>query len=65
MTINTDDPAMLDLDLGQEYRRVAEAFELGIDDLGRLAVEGIESTWLDETDRRALAAEFQAALGAL
>jgi hypothetical protein len=32
--------------------------------MGRLAVEGIESTWLDATDRRALAAEFEEALRA-
>ena len=64
VTINTDDPAMMELDIGEEYRRVADAYGLGLDDMGRLAVEGIESTWLDETDRRALAAEFEVALRA-
>jgi adenosine deaminase len=62
VTINTDDPAMMELDLGQEYRRVGEAFDLSLDDLGRLAVEGIESTWLDETDRRSMTAAFEEAL---
>ena len=62
MTINTDDPAMMELDLGEEYRRVGEAYALSLEEMGRLAVEGIESTWLDETDRRALAAEFEEAL---
>lgn len=64
LTINTDDPAMMDLDLGQEYRRVGEAFGLELDDLGRVAVEGIESTWLDETDRRTLRSEFEDVLTA-
>jgi adenosine deaminase len=64
VTINTDDPAMMELDLGEEYRRVGEAYGLSLDELGRLAIEGIESTWLDETDRRALAAEFEDALRA-
>ena len=64
VTINTDDPAMMELDLGEEYRRVAEAYGMDWDELGRMAVEGIESTWLDETERRALAAEFEAALTA-
>lgn len=59
VTINTDDPAMLDLDLGEEYRRVAEAFELEDDELGRMAIEGIQSTWLDETDRRSMTLEFE------
>ena len=45
VTINTDDPAMMDLDLGQEYQRVAEAFHIDLDELGRMALEGIASTW--------------------
>jgi adenosine deaminase len=58
VTINTDDPAMMNLDLGQEYRRVAEAFELEFEELGSMAIDGIESTWLDETDRRSMTSEF-------
>lgn len=65
VTVNTDDPAMQDLDLGEEYRRVGEAFGWDTDELGRLAVEGIDSTWLDDADKRSLATEFRAALGAL
>ena len=61
VTINTDDPAMMDLDLGREYQHVAEAFGLGLDELNKIAVEGIDSTWLDESDRRSLAADFVAA----
>jgi hypothetical protein len=30
--------------------------------LGRLALEGVESTWLDESDRAALRTEFEASL---
>jgi adenosine deaminase len=62
VTINTDDPAMMGLDLGEEYRRVGAAHGLDLAALGRLAVEGIESTWLDDTDRRTLSAEFSAVL---
>lgn len=58
VTINTDDPAMMELDLGREYRAVAEALGIDFADMVALAVDGIESTWLDETDRRALAAAF-------
>jgi adenosine deaminase len=65
VTINTDDPAMMELDIGEEYRRVAEAYGLGVDEVGQLAIEGIESTWLDETDRLALVREFEAALAAV
>jgi len=61
VTINTDDPAMEGLDLGREYRNVAEAYGLTLNEMRRLATEGIESTWLDESDRRAFAAQFAAA----
>ncbi len=62
VTINTDDPAMMDIDLGIEYGRVAAAFDLTVNDLGRIALEGIESTWLDASDRRSLWQEFEATL---
>ncbi len=62
VTVNTDDPAMEDIDLGIEYGRVAGAFGWDVAEMGRLAVEGIESTWLDEAERAALRREFEAAL---
>ena len=65
VTINTDDPAMADLDLGREYRRVAAAYSWDVTDLGRLALEGIESTWLDTSDRAALTREFEGILAGL
>ena len=61
LTINTDDPAMENLDLGAEYENVANAFGLDIQALSAFAREGIESTWLDDSERRTLAAEFDAA----
>ena len=65
LTVNTDDPAMMDLDLGREYRGLAEAQGYGLSDLGRIAVEGIRSTWLDDTDRTALTREFESSLARL
>lgn len=65
VTINTDDPAMQDLDLGLEYRRVAAAYGWDATEMGRLAVEGIGSTWLDAPDRAALTREFEAILAGL
>jgi len=60
VTINTDDPAMEDLDLGLEYRRVAEAYGLEVEEMRRIALEGIDSTWLDDSERRDLRREFEA-----
>jgi adenosine deaminase len=53
-TLNTDDPALTDLDLGYEYRSVAEAFGYGWDDMVAIALDGIEACWLDEVDKAAL-----------
>jgi len=65
ITINTDDPAMTDLDLGREYRAVADAHGFSIDAIAELAIEGIESTWLDVADRAALRTEFEATISEL
>jgi adenosine deaminase len=58
-TLNTDDPAMTDLDLGKEYRSVAAALNLSFDDVAAVALDGVEAAWLDDGDRRALRAEFE------
>jgi adenosine deaminase len=62
VTINTDDPAMMDLDLGAEYRAVAEGCGFTAASLAGLAVDGIRSTWLDASEQAALRADFEAAV---
>jgi len=59
VTINTDDPAMTDLDLGAEYRDVAGAMGYTFEDMCAIAIEGIEATWLGDEERRALRASFE------
>jgi adenosine deaminase len=56
-TVNTDDPAMSDLDLGKEYAAVAEAFDWGWDDMVQVALDGIEACWLDESEKSELRAQ--------
>jgi adenosine deaminase len=58
-TLNTDDPALTDLDLGQEYRSVMEAFGYGWEDMTAIALDGVEATWLDDGDKRELAARVE------
>ena len=53
-TLNTDDPALSNLDLGSEYRAVATAFEWGWGDMVTIALDGAEACWLDESGRTAL-----------
>jgi adenosine deaminase len=64
-TLNTDDPALSDLDLGIEYRSVAAAFGWGWDDMVAIALDGVDACWLDETDKAALRSEITAAATAL
>lgn len=54
-TVNTDDPAFIDLDLGAEYAAVAAAFGFDWDRMVEIALIGVEATWLDDDDKRALA----------
>jgi adenosine deaminase len=50
-TVNTDDPAFIDLDLGAEYAAVAHAFGWGWPEMIEVALDGIEACWLDESDK--------------
>jgi adenosine deaminase len=58
-TLNTDDPALTDLDLGREYAAVAEAFEWGWSSMVQIALDGVEACWLDEEDKRGLRRDFE------
>ena len=53
-TVNTDDPAFIDLDLGAEYAAVARAFAWGWPDMVEVAHAGVEASWLDEPDKASL-----------
>lgn len=53
-TLNTDDPALTDLDLTHEYHSVMQAFGYAWDDMVAIALDGVEASWLDPDDARAL-----------
>jgi adenosine deaminase len=53
-TVNTDDPAMTDLDLGKEFAACAEAFGWTWDDAVAVALDGVEACWLDDADKAQL-----------
>jgi adenosine deaminase len=66
LTVNTDDPAMMNWDLGREYEALGAQQGFDIAELGRIAVEGIASTWLDASEKASMVREFEAArVGAL
>jgi adenosine deaminase len=64
-TLNTDDPAMTDLDLGREYRSVAGALEMGWDEMTAVALDGVEASWLEAGEKRELRAEFEREIAAI
>ena len=50
-TLNTDDPALTDLDLGREYQAVAAAYGWGFDEMVAVAHDGVDAAWLDDGDK--------------
>jgi adenosine deaminase len=64
-TLNTDDPALTDLDLGREYRNVAAAYGWDFDTMVSVSHDGVDATWLDEDDKRALHRSIDEAAGRL
>jgi adenosine deaminase len=54
LTLNTDDPAMIDDDLGAEYRALQDAFGYSFDDMVQVALDGVDATWLDDGEKRGL-----------
>ena len=65
VTLNTDDPAMTDLDLAREFTRCAEAWGWGLHEMAELAMDGVTGSWLDPGEAAALRARIAAARDAL
>ena len=61
VTVNTDDPAFIDLDLATEYRLVAEAYGWGWPEMVAIALDGVEASWLDEGEKEQLRREIETA----
>jgi adenosine deaminase len=49
--LNTDDPALTAIDIGQEYRAVAAAYGWGFDEMVSVAQDGVDATWLHDGDK--------------
>ena len=60
-TLNTDDPAMIDLDLATEYAAVQTAYGYSWQEMVSIAVDGVEATWLDDGERNQLRHRVEAA----
>jgi adenosine deaminase len=65
VTLNSDDPAMVRTDLGQEFVRLCRPLGYGTEQVRWLCLDGIEASWLDPEDKKALRVGFEAELGRL
>jgi adenosine deaminase len=58
VTLNSDDPAMISADVGDEFGTVAEAFGYSLDTMEDLALDSVEASWLDDDEKRSMRREF-------
>ena len=60
VTLNTDDPAMIDLDLTEEHLLTATAFGYGWDEVVSIALDAVEASWLDASEKVAVTERVRA-----
>ena len=54
LTLNSDDPAFMGTDLGEEYAELARALGYDFDTMVSIALNGVEATWLPEDEKALL-----------
>jgi adenosine deaminase len=65
VTLNTDDPAMIDDDLGREYAACAAAFGYGFEEMVEIALAGVDAAWLDDAQKSELRRRITAGAASL
>lgn len=65
VSLNSDNAAMFGIDLADEYERVATAFGCDLATMEDVALDSIDSSWLDPADAAALRAAFTTEMRAL
>ncbi len=65
VTVNTDDPAMFKTDIAHSFAALFADTGWGLAEARRLSLAGVEASWLDDSDKRALRAAFTAELDRL
>ena len=60
LMINSDDPAMFNSDLGNEYVRLHREMGLSLDTLAKMALNGIDASWVDDDTKASRRAEWSA-----
>lgn len=65
VSLNTDDPALDQTRLGNEYALYAKAVGATESDIEHIALDVLDHIWLDDSERRAVKAEFETEIRAL
>lgn len=65
VTLNSDDPTMFHTDIGKEFVDLCTALDYGPTQVRRFCLESVDGSWLDDGEKRALRARFNAQLDAL
>ena len=65
VTINSDNAAMFGVDAADELMVVRDALDLDVAAVEGLCLAGLDAAWLDDADRRAMRAAFEAELAVL
>lgn len=65
VTINTDDAAMFETNLGHGFTTLFESIGWGPDMARKFALNSVEGSWLDESDKSALRMAFRKEIAAL
>lgn len=56
--LNSDDPTMFHTDIGKEYVDLCGALDYGPETVRQFCLNGVEATWLDDDEKRAMAGAF-------
>ncbi|MEM9033183.1 MAG: adenosine deaminase [Actinomycetota bacterium] len=65
LVVNSDDPAMFNIDLAAEYSTLHQLQGFSVEELAGLALNGLDAAWLDETTKAAWRSEWAAEIDAL
>lgn len=58
VTLNSDDPGMMQFDLADEYREVSEAFGYDLETMEELGLAAVDASWAPPEEKTALRARF-------
>jgi len=65
VTVNSDDPGMMQSDIGDDYAAVHDAFGWDLDTMEQLSLDAIEASWAPEHEKAQLRGEFESDFDAL